>query len=352
MEPILFYLHNMSINASMILYAALTLVAGKLLLMILNKFHEKMATGLEDNEDHIPSWKAIIMQSIYTPLRWIIYVCTLTISMDLLVKDSLIISNKIETATEAFIIICLVWFILRFIKKAGDKWGNESTLDRNSANFITKLLQVLIIAIGVELSLEVLGLSTSGLLAFGSIGGAAIAFASQDLLSNFFGGLIIHLDKPFDIGDSIETQDKKITGEIKHIGWRMTHIITSEKQLIYVPNAIFTKSSIKNTSHVSCGCVYETIIIEPIEPDIFARITDEIHTMLNNLASVIRKQDITIYLNAISLSGMHLSLRIYTKKMSSTDLHYVKQDILLKSYDIILKNGAKLAIDTDTSAAQ
>ena len=72
----------------------------------------------------------------------------------------------------------------------------------------------------------------------------AIGFAAKDLLSNFFGGLFIYLDRPFAVGDWIRSPDREIEGTVEQIGWRVTRIRTFDKRPLYIPNSVFSQISV------------------------------------------------------------------------------------------------------------
>ena len=104
--------------------------------------------------------------------------------------------------------------------------------------------------------MQALGYSISGVLAFGGIGGIAVGFAAKDLLANFFGGLMIYLDRPFSVGDWIRSPDKNIEGTVEEIGWRLTRIRTFDKRPLYVPNSTFTQISVENPSRMLNRRIY------------------------------------------------------------------------------------------------
>ena len=64
-------------------------------------------------------------------------------------------------------------------------------------------------------AMQTLGFSIAGSLTFGGVGGIAIGCAAQDMLSNFFGGLMIYLDRPFKTGDWIRSPDREIEGVVE-----------------------------------------------------------------------------------------------------------------------------------------
>ena len=93
--------------------------------------------------------------------------------------------------------------------------------------------------------LSVLGVSIKAILAFGGVGGVAVAFAAREWVSNFFGTIMIYMDNLFKIGDMINI-NKEIEGKVEEIGWRVTKVRTLDKKLLYIPNARFNFSMVEN----------------------------------------------------------------------------------------------------------
>ena len=96
-------------------------------------------------------------------------------------------------------------FLVRFIRTVEgniieEKKKREEPYDRATYDAIAKLLRLSVVITAVLVVLQTLGYSIAGVLAFGGIGGIAVGFAAKDLLANFFGGLIIYLDRPFAVG--------------------------------------------------------------------------------------------------------------------------------------------------------
>ncbi len=86
---------------------------------------------------------------------------------------------------------------------------------------------------------------------FASVG-VAIGFASQDLLKNIFGGLMILFDKPFQIGDKIESG--KYYGEVLEIGLRSTRVVTPDDSIVTIPNSEMMNQSISNANSSENNC--------------------------------------------------------------------------------------------------
>jgi MscS family membrane protein len=100
------------------------------------------------------------------------------------------------------------------------------------------------VVIGGLFILQNLNVNITALLAGISIGGLAIALAAQDTLKNFFGSLMIFIDKPFSVGHWITSGD--LDGTVEEVGFRSTRIRTFRNSLTYVPNGKLADSTIDN----------------------------------------------------------------------------------------------------------
>lgn len=124
------------------------------------------------------------------------------------------------------------------MQRAQNKVGNAL------ADLITNALKVLFVCIGVIGVAQVYGFSAIGILSGMGIGGIAVALAAQNTVANFFGSLMILMDRPFTIGDYIITD--KIEGVVETIGLRSTRIRTFYNSLIVIPNSVLAAATIDN----------------------------------------------------------------------------------------------------------
>lgn len=111
---------------------------------------------------------------------------------------------------------------------------------------IQKLVLLSFTLLGCVVAANNLGYSVSGFLATLGIGGAAIAFASQNTLSNIWGAISILLDQPFKEGDWIRIGNK-VYGQVESIGLRSTRLRTEKNTLIIIPNNTLTNEYIENS---------------------------------------------------------------------------------------------------------
>jgi MscS family membrane protein len=174
--------------------------------------------------------------------------------VSLRVGDEIInLTALISMARTALLVLLTTWFVVRGVRAFADildKWHNEKEgveLDTTAIQALTSLGVVLIWFVGIIVMLQALGMNMNALLAVGGIGGAAFAFASKDVIANFFGGLLIMFNRPFKVGDSIES-GSKIAGKVTRMGLYATWLETEDGQSLYVPNSIFNNNEIKNCS--------------------------------------------------------------------------------------------------------
>ncbi len=254
---------------------------------------------------------------------------------------------------DVFLVIVMSWGLVRFIHQAEKNLiasnvnrSDEKKVDKSTIEAISKLLRVSVSITTILLILQNLGVSISAVLAFGGIGGIAIGFAAKDLLANFFGGLIIYLDRPFSIGDWIRSSDRQIEGTVEYIGWRQTRIRTFDKRPLYVPNAIFNSITVENPSRMTNRRIYETFGIRYDDIKQAENIVAEVKQMLQHHSAIDTALTMIVNLNAFSESSVDFFVYTFTKTTDWIKFHEIKQDVLLKIAAVIEANNAEMAYPT------
>lgn len=293
-------------------------------------------------------WDDAIIVAISAPINLLIWGAGSWIILKFLLNFALK-----DELRDVFIVIVLSWGIVRFIHQ-GEKnlissnhsRNDEKKIDKSTIEAISKLLRVSVSITTILLVLQNLGVSISAVLAFGGIGGIAIGFAAKDLLANFFGGLMIYLDRPFSIGDWIRSDDRQIEGTVEYIGWRQTRIRTFDKRPLYVPNAIFNSITVENPSRMTNRRIYETFGIRYDDIKQTEVIIEQVKEMLTAHAEIDTNQTMIVNLNALSESSVDFFVYTFTKTTDWINFHHIKQEILLNIVKIIDTNGAELAYPT------
>lgn len=295
-------------------------------------------------------WDDILVEAMSRPLGWILWLIGLSFAADVIyLKTQSPVFTASDMIRDVGILICITWFVLAFIRGAEKEFSSHSeNIDAHTAEAISKLLRLTVIITSALVILQTLGFSISGVLAMGGIGGIAVGFAAKDLLANFFGGLIIYLDRPFTIGDWIRSPDRNIEGTVEKIGWRMTMIRNFESQPIYVPNSIFTSIVVENPSRMANRRIYETIGLRYSDLESMDQIVKEVTAMLTEHEEIDAKKTMIVNFNAFSDSSVDFFIYSFTKTTQWVKFHQVKQDVMLEVAQIIEANKAEIAFPTSS----
>ena len=249
-------------------------------------------------------------------------------------------------------IVLISWFASRFIRFVEQNVSNtsyrENPIDATTANAVAKLLRAAVLITAGLLILQNLGVSIGGVLAFGGIGGISIGFAARDLLANFFGALMIFLDRPFSVGDWIRSPDRDIEGTVEEIGWRLTRIRTFDQRPLYVPNAVFASLAVENPERMLNRRIYETVGVRYDDTKVLPDILEGIRAYLIGNDSIDKDRVLMVNLTEFGPSSVNFFIYTFTKTIVWTEYHEIKESVLLKIADIIESHGAEIAFPTQT----
>ena len=305
-------------------------------------------------------WDDALLEAAHKPLSyfilifgiaWVIEISDGYFQTELFSPDNLDLGRQL-----AFIVLIAV-FLIKFISlsesriliklRSEDSLG-QTSLDPTTLLALAKLLRLSIVISAVLVALPTVGIEITALLAFGGVGGLAVGFAAQDLLSNFFGGLMIYLDRPFTIGDWIRSPDREIEGTVETIGWRLTIVRTFDKRPLYIPNSVFTTLTVENPSRMSNRRIKETIGIRYQDASKMGDIVLAVKAMLETHDEIDTSQTLIVNFNAYSASSLDFFIYTFTKTTNWIRYHEIKQDVMLKIIEIVHSHEADFAFPTTT----
>lgn len=294
-------------------------------------------------------WDDLLLEALKTPISTLIWCWPATVSLGIVLQSELGNEfNWLSTLKLILVISILVWIVMRLITNVEDYVLEQKTRDETTVQAVAKVARLFFIVIGVLTVMQAFGLSLSGLLTFGGVGGLIVGLAAKDLLSNFFGGLMIYFDRPFKVGDWIRSPDRQIEGTVERIGWRMTSIRTFDKRPLYVPNSVFSNIVVENPSRMLNRRIFETIGLRYDDADKVPVIIDEVREMLKNHKDIDTRQTLIVNFDAFGASSLNFFIYTFTKTVNWVRYHEVKQDVLLEVMAIIKKHEADIAFPTQT----
>ncbi|WP_136063912.1 mechanosensitive ion channel family protein [Modicisalibacter radicis] len=217
-------------------------------------------------------------------------------------------------------------------------------LDASTASALSKLVGATILTLVVLAILQALGMSVSGLLAFGGAGGLIVGFAARNVLANFFGGLAIHLDNPFKVGDWISSPDREIEGVVEDIGWRLTRIRTFDSRPLYVPNMIFGSIAVVNPSRMLNRRIFETLGLRYRDMGQLEDVVSRVRRYLEQHDSIDQDNLLLVNFHTYGAYSLDILIHAYTRTTDWGEHQAIKQEILLRIADIVDEAGAAIAM--------
>ncbi len=232
-----------------IIYAVVTIAIGFVIAGIawgiiwwLKKKAEQTATHLDD----------IILNAVGTPLVvWIILVSIyIALTQYDLIPSTL---GRFSTAQiiNAVFILLAAWAVSAFLTNMIRTYGTLLA-ERTEAD-LDRIIQILLIIVKYVIwfvvfliLLHTFEIDITALLAAAGIAGIAVALAEQDIIGNFFAGIVIATDKPFRLGDRVRIDT--FFGDVVSLGARSTRIRTMDNQVVTIPNTKVTSNVVTNYS--------------------------------------------------------------------------------------------------------
>ena len=169
--------------------------------------------------------------------------------------------QTLKNAFFAFIIVLFARPLNEFVKITIDYLKNnlskntETKIDDIIFDILSKFSGFIVFAIAIILALDILGINVMPFIAGAGIAGIAIGFAAKDTLSNIIAGMLLIIDRPFEIGDRIEVWTAPVGsatwGDVLDIGLRATKIQTTDNIVIIIPNNEVMKRDIVNYTIIS-----------------------------------------------------------------------------------------------------
>ena len=215
---------------------------------------------------------------------------------------------KVLAALVAFFIGRLV---IRWIRKIVRRSFERSGADKGVEQFVDSLLKYGLYALLVFSLISSLGFDTTSVAAVLASGGVAIGLALQGSLSNFAGGVLILLLKPFVVGDYIIEDSNGKEGTVKEIQIFYTKLSTIDNKTIVIPNGMLTNNSITNATakderqlDLRVGISYDADIRQA---------KNVIEELLEKDECIIKNEQINVFVHELAESAVVLGIRAWVK---------------------------------------
>lgn len=314
----------------------------------------KLTKGTENKFDDL------VISALERPLSWSIVLLGFYLAVQALHLEfgsspgSALSSETADTLTKILSvawILMLGWLGLNLCDVIGHgieliTKKTENRLDDMLVPIVRRSLKMFVGLIAFIFAIQNLGYSISALLAGFSVGGVALALASKDTLQNFFGSVMIFVDRPFQVGDWIVAG--KIEGVVEEVGFRSTRIRTFSRTLITVPNSKIAHDPINNYSRMEkrriklkLGIAYGT------EADRVSATVNAIRHLLKNDKRV-HQEFWLVNFDEFGSSSLNILVYFFTKTTDWATFMQHQQEISLDIIRLMETLGVELVRPTQT----
>jgi len=255
-------------------------------------------------------------------------------------------SGTVDVINRSLITVLIFWTfhqvigpLSAVIKLAG------GLLSRDLINWIIKAIKVLILILGFAAVLDLWGIKIGPIIAGLGLFGVAVALGAQDLFKNLISGILVLVERRFQVGDWIFV-DGVIEGTVENIGFRSTVVRRFDKSLATIPNFQFAERAVINNSQITNRRINWIIGVEyRTTSEQLKNIKDQIENyIINNKDFAVNENAIlSIKIDQFAASSIDLKLICFTKTKQYQEWMNVKDTLALEIKNIVEKNKASFA---------
>ena len=237
-----------------------------------------------------------------------------------------LIPNLISFAIE--IVLALIFFFLgrimiKWIRKLVRKMLEKSNVDKGVETFVDSLLKFMLYGILLFTIATKFGFDTASVAALIASAGVAVGLAVQGSLSNFAGGILILLLKPFVVGDYIIEDNHGDEGTVKEIQLFYTKLLTVDNRTVVIPNGMLTNNSLTNVTHMDERKLELKVSIS-YESDLL-KAKAVLADLIRKESRIMQDKEHRIFVDELGDDGVILGMRCW---VSTEDYWNVRWDML------------------------
>lgn len=237
----------------------------------------------------------------------------------------------------AVIVFLIAWFVASKIEQLSGKRLKRRIADPLLADFIARLLKLVLIIIGILMVLRIVGMTgiAQTLLASAGISAFIIGFALKDIGENFLAGMLLAFKRPFKVGDMIETNG--VRGKVMALNLRDTQIKSDGKD-IFVPNALLIKNTLINYN--SQGFLLQDFTIGLEYGSDYNRAIDLIVTVLSDMEELNNdKLSSSAVVSGINATAVQILVRYWVKTDLEISNGRTRSKVLVAILEALKKEG-------------
>ena len=283
-----------------------------------------------------------LVNSMEGPAKFFPIVLGFFVSTSYLTVDS----GMVDTINRSLITVLIFWTFHQVvgpfssvIKSAG------GLISRDLINWIIKAIKILILILGFAAVLDLWGIKIGPIIAGLGLFGVAVALGAQDLFKNLISGILVLVERRFQVGDWIFV-DGVIEGTVENIGFRSTVVRRFDKSLATIPNFQFAEQAVINKSLITNRRIDWAIGLEyRTTSDQLKNIKEQIENFIKTNSSFSKSEDtiLAVKIEQFAASSIDIRLICFTKTAHYLEWMNVKDLLAMEIKSIVERNKASFA---------
>jgi MscS family membrane protein len=325
----------------------ISFVVGKIAAFIMSRAARKQEKAGEEI-----SLGQLIMRSASGPTVILIFAASLNIAF-LFLSMSEPVRRTADTLVELLISIGIAYFLYRLVDIVEyylNRYARRT--DNNLDNMIVPLIRksfrvVIVILAGLYIAESISGKPMSTIIAGLGLGGLAFALAAQDTIKNFFGSVMILIDKPFSVGERVVVDG--YDGPVEEVGFRSTKIRTMSGHLVTVPNEKMVSSNIENVGRRPyINRTFNVTITYDTKPDKVERAVKIIEKILENHEGMHPDFPPRVFFNEFNDTSLNIVVIYWYHPPDYWKYLEFSQKVNMKIFRAFEEEGIEFAFPTQT----
>lgn len=223
-----------------------------------------------------------------------------------------------------------------------DEMKEKLKIDSILIPWFSKLTRFIIMALAIVLFAHEWGFDVNGFVAGLGLGGLAFALAAKDVLANIFGGMVIIMEKPFTIGDTISTPS--VEGTVEDISFRSTRFRNTAQALVTVPNSTLANEPISNLSRMEKRRVSFYLGLNKTST------AAQIENALQKIRSIINEHpevhqdNITVAFENLKETSLDLLITYFTKTTDWSEYLKIREEINMQIIQVLNEENVSFVL--------
>ena len=224
-----------------------------------------------------------------------------------------LIISKVPEIITAIIVLIIGRFLIKLLLKFINYRFEKREVDNTVRGFVSSLIKFILYTLLILTVASTIGIQTTSFIAALSAFGLAVGMALQGSLSNFAGGVLILLFRPFDVGDYISSANGS-SGTVEIIDLLYTTLIDDEGIRIFSPNGTLANSVIKNYTRVANRRIQFTLLLS-YNANIKV-VRETVLSIINSHENVVKTPQPIVEVGDLKDGGIELLIKMWAPRQS------------------------------------